>query len=170
MIPGALFALDRHNLKESDPEYDTRRKKLHVQAKTDPKHLDIIHLTGGTAFPGNGTIYTETLFQIKHELPFIPNCLVYFFIEDAPISDSAFQFIGQYVKNEFYMSGTSGGLTDIIYYNIDDQYFYIKHQFATSPFNPDPQPSTANQFKFKIKYIITSNNRGYKKTYDYISP
>lgn len=157
MSGGILFSSNDNSV-NSLVDYDSRNKKIHIQYDEDPKHLDIIDLTGGTVYPNDGNLYTETLFQIKHGLPFIPNCFVYFFVKEAPDSGSFFQFIGQFTKNYFLMSGTSP-FGDFIYYTIDDTFFSIKHDYS----NGVGGGQESDQFKFKIRYMLTSNDRGYRR-------
>lgn len=160
---GIRFAPDGGNLRDDGAEYDSTRKHILIDPKANPKHMDILTMSGGSAFAGDNVQREETLFSIEHELPFIPKCMVYFYVTDAPALHVA--SIGQYIGDDFPMSGT-GAFTDVIYYTVDQTHFKIKHQHQSQG---GSGASQANQWQFRIKYMITNNSRYYARN-DYLDP
>ena len=142
--------IDSKSVNQSVTEFDTRRPRLQVAVDRNPKHLDLIISSPGTALDITPSVsyVEETLFTLNHNLGYKPKVLVYFYFPNyAPFQGYA---VGRY----FYGFGV---VDDQITYRVDEDKFYIIHTM-TDNIGGATQTSTAPDFgKVQIKYLIFSN-------------
>ena len=158
---GIIIGTDGSSI-EHDTIWDSRLTKLTVNPDADPPHFDLIpDLPGGTAFsiPSNDTIpRTEILFKVKHNLPFKPDCLAFFYPIKVPSSFNSNLVL--YSQNRLWMIVNAIGMgIEYVWAEADTQYFYIKHlaqsdgTFA-SGHDTDPKVFFGNAFHFRVRYFI----------------
>lgn len=136
--------------KDLDEEitYDSRKLRPQVALEKPSPHLDIITLPPGTALAtdvGNGYYAEEVLFSIKHELPYTPKPLVYFFV-----SSTGNYAIGKYLYQ-------FGAFDDYIGYRVTATEFQIVHILDDRGLNVGVTSTAPNFGNVRIKYLIFSN-------------
>ena len=127
--------------------YDSRNVRPQVAVNREPKHLDAPTVTGTALVSavGNGYYVKETLLDIKHNLTYKPEVLVYFYV--IGLEDYA---IGKY----FYGFGSAD---DYITYEVDEDSFRIVHILDDTFFNIGLVSSADTVGKIRVKYMIFSN-------------
>lgn len=149
---GIAFAQQNRSMQDRNWQYDTNRPKLTV----DPREgfLAVFEQLGGTEWslaPGDSKV--EILFQLQHNMPWPPEFLCYFYIEDAP-SDHA-SSVNRYSSDMAFMATDSVILQEAIAASVDDDYFYIKHFASIPSFSlGGDQTAYGSQYKFRIRYEI----------------
>lgn len=154
---GMAVAAPSKSMQDGGWVNDTRKKKWSVDTTRDPKHIDVLdNFPGGTkfTFPANTAgVSEEILLAIKHEMPFPPQFLCYFYTKDAPAGWS--KTIGNYTQGHglmMYNAFTLGEET--IYAEVDEEYFYIKHRFESFGFNSATATAFGGDYKFRIRYEL----------------
>lgn len=149
---GIAIAQDDKDMSEGRWRFDSRRPKVTVDIKADPKHLDLLNnFSGGTkwSLAVNQTI-EEVLFRIEHKMPFKPKFLCYFYVLNTPVGLAG--LIGQYDINRSYMlvNAFPQG-SEQIYAKVDSKYFYIIHRAD----NGTPaRTAYGSDFQYRIRYEI----------------
>lgn len=163
---GMAVSNGNRDMNEHDWLNDTSRVKWTVDLDRDPKHVQILdNFPGGTKWtgqPGVNQSYVETLFAMKHGMPFAPKFLAYFYTKDAPSGFSG--IIGQYTLNQAYMLINSVGLgTEGLYAEVDDTYFYIKHFVDSAIFGGGSAFTFyGSDYKFRIRFELLNQKAFYK--------
>lgn len=137
-------------------QYDSRKKKLIVDPRTDPVHLRVFERDGGTRITLDpGESYQETLLTIPHRMPYEPMFLSYYYCIDTP-DDGSFSGIGdKYGINQIQMvyNCISCG-DDTLQSEIDDTNFRIE-RYVNGPYSgDDPYTFKADEYLFRIRYMI----------------
>lgn len=141
---------------DNDIAYDSRHKHLQVDLNADPPHMNVYTENRLTAIAVNstpGNYVEEVLVSIDHKLPFVPRCAVYFYVSNAPVGNTN---IGQYVGSHFYLSGTSGSISDVIFYRVNETKFEIVHA-NQNILSGTGYTSDGPQWQFRVKYMIQNN-------------
>lgn len=165
---GIATAQDRKSMQDGRWQNDTRKTKWTVDLDQDPPHLQIIEtLPGGTkitANTGESTLFEETLFVMKHGMPFPPAFLCYFYTKDAPSGYST--FIGQYEQNRATMLTNSIGIgQEGLWAEVDDTYFYIKHFVETFAFGAGADHVFfGDDYKFRVRFELLNQKAHYTGT------
>lgn len=166
---GIAIAADRQTMRDGRWQNDTRKKKWTVDVEHDPPHLQIIGdpdkgevFDGGTKFTldkGSSVYLEETLFTIKHGMPFPPAFLCYFYTRDAPSGLSA--IIGQYQQNRATMLTNAVGVgQEGLFAGVNDTHFYIKHFVETFGLGSGNHTFYGSDFKFRVRFELL-NQRAY---------
>ena len=147
MSRGIFIAKNKKSVGRGRNQYDSTKPHLMVSLIKNPPHLDGLIMPGGTALTLAGIGSTEeTLLTIKHNLPYTPELMIYFYVTSTE----------EYATGRFVFSGSSGGLADVIYADVDDTNVKIKHSLETWYFGG--ATSNAPDFTLRIKYYILSND------------
>lgn len=153
-----FFIADDGEAIGGDLKFDTSKPHLLTNLKKDPPHLDIVETTAGTDFV-MGTAPdsdVETLLTTPHHLPYTPELLVYFYSVSYDGSTSHAN-AGIYFNDRFLLS-YSALHTDILYAEVDETNFYIKHYMEN--YWSSGQTSDASKWYIRIKYYILSLDSG----------
>lgn len=139
---------------ESNLIYTTDRNQLKVDVTADPPHLGFLNpITGFTNLTttSSSPLASEVLFQVEHRMPFRPSVSLYMNIVDTPVNYA--YYIGSYTVDFLRLGGT------LVYADVDDKYFYIRHDMYYN-FNmgaPATQTETEmNLLKIRAKYLISN--------------
>lgn len=165
---GIAVAADRKSMQDRDWQNDTRKEKWTVDLDHDPAHLQIIEtLPGGTKVTANtssNTNFSETLFALKHGMPFPPAFLCYFYIKDVPAGFSG--NAGQYQQNRATMLTNSVGVGEEgLWAEVDDEYFYIKHFVETYAFGANADHTFyGSDYKFRVRFELLNKKAYYTGT------
>lgn len=160
---GMAVAADRHSMQDGNWLNDTRKPKWSVDVEADPSHLRVLDdFPGGTKFTltkGASAVAEETLFAIKHKMPWSPQVLCFFYTKDAP-AGSANQ-IGTYTLNTGYMFyDVSGGIgREVLFADVDEEYFYIKHRAETMAYGSGTHTFSGSDYKFRVRFMILNHPR-----------
>lgn len=151
------------DMHEHDWLNDSSKRKWTVDLDRDPKHVQILDdFPGGTKWtvPASTTVsYVETLFAMKHGMPFPPKFLCYFYTKDAPSGLSV--NIGQYTMNHAFMLTNAVGVGEEgLYCEVDDTYFYIKHFVDAATSSGGGFTFYGSDYKFRIRFELL-NQRAY---------
>lgn len=162
---GIATAADRQSMRDGRWQNDTRKTKWTVDVEHTPPHLQIIEsLPGGsriTAPTGAVTSFEETLFVMKHGMPFPPAFLCFFYTKDVPPDFSA--NIGQYQQNRGTMLTNAAGIGEEgVYAMVDDEYFYIKHFVETFGFGVSGDYTFfGNLYDFRVRFELLNHKAHY---------
>jgi hypothetical protein len=154
---GLKIAGDSRSMR-NETIYDSQRSKLTVDPDATPAHFDLLEpFGGGTKWSVADTdvrLYEEVLLQIKHNLPFKPMFLAYFYPVTTPVGGTAAS--RQYSVNKQLMLFNAISLgQEEIYADADETYFYIKHQAQRFNFGgPNPYVFYGSDYQFRIRYFI----------------
>lgn len=165
---GIATAADRQSMSDGRWQNDTRKTKWTVDLDQDPPHLQIIEtLPGGTRWTANKSeqvLLEETLFAMKHGMPFPPAFLCFFYTKDAP-ADYAFT-IGQYQQNRATMLTNAIGIGEEgLYAKVDKTYFYIKHFVETFASGTNANHTfSGDLFKFRVRFELLNQPAYYTGT------
>lgn len=134
--------------------YNSELDQLKVDVTAVPSHMDFFdplqkmtNLTTTTTVP----LASEVLFQIKHGMPYRPYVYLYMTVVDIP-SDYSY-YLGTYAIDILSLGDS------LVYADVDDTYFYIRHDKYHS-FNMGA-PATQTEVgmdivKIRTKYLITN--------------
>lgn len=160
---GLIIAADGSDI-DHENKYDSRRTKLTLDPDADPAHFDVITLSGGTKWtisPTNTTLYQETLFRIKHNLPFKPQFSAYFLVTELNSLIMSQGLKGLYSINQALMVFNAVSLgEEWLEADADNQYFYIYHKAKASGYGMDPWTTEGSNYQFRIRYFVF-NQPGY---------
>lgn len=150
---GIGIASARGSMDDLDWSWDSRRKKMAVDLKTLPPHLDIIEIDGGTPWIlAINERREETIFEIEHKMPFTPKVLTYFYLYDAPFERAG--LIGSHSEGIAPMIFNAYGFgSEWLSAEVDEKYFRIRHK-AVSQKNSAQFHGRA--FKYRLRYEITN--------------
>lgn len=162
---GMAVSDPRKDMSEHEWLNDTSKVKWTVDLDRDPKHVQVIN-----GFPG-GTKWTmdtaqnqsnvETLLAIKHNMPFPPKFLCYFYTTDAAAGQSV--QIGAYTINHAFMLVNAISIGEEgLYCEVDDTYFYIKHFADTFAFGTGNYTFGGSDFKFRVRIMLLNQEAFYK--------
>lgn len=153
---GIAVAAPNKSMKDGRWINDTRKVKWSVDLSRDPKHVRIFEQRGGTRFilDAAGNHYLEeTIFAMKHHMPFPPKFLCYFVTVDTPTGFGS--QIGSYTQNHAFMLTNAIGLGEEgLYAQVDDEYFYIKHFAETFAFGSGNTTFYGDQYLFRVRLEI----------------
>ncbi len=156
---GIFIAESGKSVGKGSDRYRSDRPHLMASLIKDPPHMDILTFDGGagsTVAPGNLT--TETLTTIKHNLPYTPEVLVYFYAVSYG-GDPNHIKAGLYGADRIIYSGSAGTVTDMLYASVNETNLDIIHSIDVSAFfTPGSYVSDANQYIIRLKYYILSND------------
>lgn len=160
---GLVVAGDSGSVSDGTTQYDTRRKKLLVDVVVTPKRLNILDdFNGGTNFtvtdPGDDGPKKEVLFEVDHNLGYVPYVEMYIYVVAAP--GSPVLNVGSYAQD--FLSYNAGGgdeVNDVLEHVEDTQKMQIVHTTSIEPSSGDTYTSTANDYTLRIKYFIFSNGK-----------
>lgn len=146
MSRGIFIAKNKKSVGGNRNQYDSTKPHLMVSLVKNPPHMDTLVMVGGTALslPGAGST-EETLLTIKHNLPYTPEIMIYFYVASTE----------EYASSRFIFSGSNGTISDVIYADVDDTNVKIKHSLDTYF---GAYTSTAPDFSLRVKYYILSND------------
>lgn len=155
---GIFIAKPGTIISDNSFDFDSRRKHLLVDLDANPKHFDVLSITGTAIHStGSGNTATENLLQIAHGLPYIPKIETYIFDSG---NFNLYAGSGSYYRGRYYYNSLYGpAVTDTIYGFVDATYYYIKHDFTVAAAGGGN--STAPSYPLKIKYYIFSNKGSY---------
>lgn len=141
-------------------QYDSNRPHFHVNLLKEPKHMDILTMSGGTGWSTSGVAsqQIETIYTLKHNLPYTPEILIYFYSVSYAGSTTDSR-AGRYYADLFVMSGSFGAVADVLYATVDRDNIYIKHRLDDY-IGGTGYVSPANNYQMRIKYFILSNDSG----------
>lgn len=156
---GIFVANDGSPISRGSNKYESDRPHLQVNLLKNPVHMAVPPLfAGGTALSGGAsTSQTETLNTIKHNLPYTPELLIYFYAYSYGGSTTAPQ-AGGYYADYYVYSGSLGTVTDILFAEVDSRNVYIKHRLDVSGLYPGTYTSDADDYQIRMKYFILSND------------
>lgn len=160
---GMAVSKSNKDMREHEWLNDTSKVKWTIDLDRDPKHVQILeNFPGGTIWTGNTgeeAHFIETLFQMKHNMPFPPKFLCFFYTQDAPAALSG--TIGQYSMNHAFMLTNAIGIGEEgLYCEVDDEFFYIKHFVDTFAYGSGDYTFYGSQFKFRVRFELL-NQRAY---------
>lgn len=157
---GQAVAAPNKSMQDGDWINDTRKPKWTVSLDEKEPHLKLLDdFSGGTIktylTADSGTEFRETLYEIRHKMPWPPKFLCYFYTIDAPTGYSG--NIGRYALNTAYMMynefpyGTEG-----LYAEVDETFFRIVHFISVGaiPSSPGTKTYYGSGYKFRVKYEI----------------
>lgn len=153
---GLVIAGDDGSLSEKQL-YDTRKPKLTLDPRPDPPHFDVLTDFGAGSkwtLPNVETKMEETLFRVKHDLPFTPMFAAYFIPTTVPAAYYGRKNLYSLNKAMILYNAIALG-EEMLYADADDTYFYIKHSAQRFAFG-DATDYTffGNDFKYRIRYMI----------------
>lgn len=162
---GMAVSDSRHDMHEHEWINDTSKVKWTVDLDRDPKHVQIIdNLPGGTKWVMDNAVAqskVETLFAMKHGMPFPPKFLCYFYTKDAPSGFSG--AIGQYMINHAFMLVNAVSIGEEgLYCEVDDTYFYIKHFADSFGFGTGNNTYYGSDYKFRVRFELLNQPAYYK--------
>lgn len=133
---------------KGDVTYDSRNIRPQIAVGRDPKHLDILNISPGTAIvssAGNGFLAQEVLLTIKHNLKYKPKVLVYLYI----VSNGRYG-VGSYIYG-------AGAATDSISYRVDSEKLEVIHTLDDTFLNIGLTSTAPTFVGVRVKYLIFSN-------------
>lgn len=146
MSKGIFIAKNKKSVGRGRNQYDSTLPHLMVNLIKNPPHIDALIMSGGTALALTGVGSTEeTLLEIKHNLPYTPEVMIYFYVTSTE----------EYSSGRFVYSGSNGTVTDVVYADVDDTNVKIKHSLDAYF---GAYTSTAPDFTLRVKYYILSND------------
>lgn len=155
---GIIVALDGETL-DSDPlAYDSRLGHLLVDLDPVMQHADVFDTSGGTA-PWTMTSNApqsreETIWSIRHNLPYIPRVQAYMFIRDADPMNAS--LLGYYASA--FQTGGIGSKVEEIFFRVDKDYLSIKRTMSVPLITPAQSfTSSLQDWLLQVRYIINSN-------------
>ncbi len=156
---GLIIAGDSRSMR-NEKIYDSQRSKLTVDPDAVPAHFNLLEpVSGGskwTVYDADLRVYEEDIITpIKHNLPFTPMFLAYFYPVTTPIGGPAAS--RQYSMNQQLMLFNAIGLgEEWVEATADETYFYIKHKAQRFGFGGGPDPYTfyGSDYQFRIRYFI----------------
>lgn len=155
-IMGMAVARPGKAMSDGDWINDTRLEKLTVDLDQTEPHLRLFELRGGTKWsvvPSSVSYIEETIFSMKHNMPFKPKFLCFFYTVDTPVGFGA--NIGAYTQNHAYMLYNAFGIGEEgLYAYVDETHFYIKHFFETFGFGGASFTAYGSDYLFRIKFEI----------------
>ncbi len=162
---GMAVSDGRKDMNEHDWLNDTSKVKWTVDLDRDPKHVQILdNFPGGTKLTLDSAVEThfvETLFALKHGMPFPPKFLCYFYTKDAPGGFAG--MIGGYTLNHAFMLTNLVGVGEEgLYCEVDDTYFYIKHFVDTFAFGTGTNTFYGSDYKFRVRFELLNQKAFYK--------
>lgn len=127
--------------------YDSVRPRLQVAMDRNPKHLDIVRVTGSAlqVFAAGAHTATETLATIRHELGYKPRVLCYFYQSSIR---------GYNVGRYYYAFGV---VDDYLTYTVDENYLYIVHKVVDNFNASDFTSGAVTTGQIAVKYLLFSN-------------
>ncbi len=154
---GMAVAAEGKSMQDGGWLNDTRKPKWTVDIERDPPHLQVLdNFPGGTKYTLNSAqanSIVETLFAMKHNMPFPPQFLCFFYTIDAPSGFA--NALGRYTQNKAFMVFNAIGLGEEgLYAEVDDEYFYIKHFVDTFAFGSGTNTFYGSDFKFRIRFEL----------------
>ncbi len=163
---GMAAAKRGHDMSEGDWLNDTSKVKWSADLERDPKHVLIMeNFRGGTKWtiPANTpTRYIETLYAIRHGMPFPPKFLCYFYARDAPSAQVG--AVGQYMIGYAYMLTNAFPMGEEgIFCEVDDEWFYIKHYVETVAGN-SANTFYGSDYNFRVRYMLLNQPALVKST------
>lgn len=150
---GIGIAAQRGSMEEASWSWDSRKKKMAIDLKSKPPHLDLVLIDGGTVWSvAAGEKKEEVIFEIEHKMPFRPQVLSYFYCYDAPASHASLlgthsQGVAMMVFNDV-VTGSEWLVAEV-----DDKYFRIIHK-ASGGLNGGALIGKA--MKYRLRYEITN--------------
>lgn len=155
---GFFIAEDGESVNSGKMKFTSKYPHLNASLKQDPAHLDVVITPGGTAFVMGAapSSQTETLLTTPHHLPYTPEIMIYYYAISYG-GDTGHVLAGKYYVDRFLL-GYSASYDDILYAEVDDTNFYVKHYMAN--YFSSGQTSTAPNWSIRIKYYILSNDSG----------
>lgn len=128
--------------------FDSRRPRLQVAIERTPPHMGVVTLRPRalTSNAGNGYYAEETIFTIKHNLPYKPKVLVYF------LAEANFGYKSYNVGKFFYALGS---LDDYLTADIDINNVTIKH-ILDDYMGIGYTSTNINDYIINMKYLILS--------------
>lgn len=158
MSVGMAIASPRGEMNEGRWSWDSNKKKMTVNLQSDPKHLDVIEIDGGSQWGSstiaNGQTRTEEILKIKHDMPFKPRVLSYFYCYDAPAGRQG--ILGNYMAEWAPMVFNAVGYgSEELFIRVDEEYLYVMHR-ATRSTTSSSWQAFGSQFKFRFRYMITN--------------
>lgn len=139
--------------------YNSQLSKLTVDPDAVPAHFDLLEPVGGgskwSVADTDERLYVEDVITpIKHNLPFTPMFLAYFYPVTAPTGSVA--NTRQYSVNMALMLFNAISLgEEWLEAEADDTYFYIKHKAQRFNFGgPNPYVFYGSDFQFRVRYFI----------------
>lgn len=150
---GIGIASSRGSMEDLDWSWDSRRKKMAVDLKELPPHLDLIEIDGGTPWVlNNGERREETVFEIEHKMPFPPKVLTYFYLYDAPYDRAS--LIGAHSEGIAPMVFNAFGFgSEWLSAEVDEKYFKIRHKAVSQAAGAQ---FFGRAFKYRLRYEITN--------------
>lgn len=157
MRRGIFIAETGKSVGKNTNKFESDKPHLQVNLVREPFHLDIQDFNGGTNFvsPGGGSPFDqqETLFSIRHGLPYTPEVLFYLYVvsyDGLPTDPKA----GAYSNTR--LSYASGLSSDLVYAEVDSDEFKIIHRLKDDfGFG---LTSDADSYALRLKYYILSND------------
>lgn len=141
------------------PSFDSSKDHLLLDLNADPAHFDTVTVTG-SPLSVNSTTLTESVFKIKHKLPYTPVVWAFMY-QTGQVSGSGLLTFGTFYKN-FYSYVTLGGsVIDQLNIKVNDTFFEIIHTTEA----PSPYVSIADANPVAIKYYIFSRPAFNNPTY-----
>lgn len=154
---GIVLANEGEDVRDNDPIYDSRYRKVMVDPKKKPAHLQIVELNGGTSFSYANNEYgekSEYIFTLPHGMPYTPQVYGYFYIRDAPARAGG-NAIGKYSYNNLFLfTITAEGFFEQWHVKADNQNVYIQH-IAFRNGGTGAVSTMGAQVTLRIKIIIT---------------
>lgn len=150
---GLIISGDSRTIR-SDTVYNSNYKKLTVDPESTPPHFDLLQdFSGGTKWPmAAGQTREEVLFQVRHNMPFVPMFCVYFLQSNTSRVPGGSLFAKQYTINVSYMLFNAPAYgEEYLYADADDTFFYIKHRFAATTTG---STALGSDYGFTIRYFI----------------
>jgi hypothetical protein len=158
MRAGIFIAQDGKPIGRGNNRFDTTRPHLQANLLKTPAHMDIpANFIAGTAqavLDGESDI--EDILTIKHNLPYTPEVLVYFYVVSYDGSTVTYP-AGTYSADVLVMSGSLGTAADSLYAAVNSTDLIIRHQTESFGY-PGTYTSEAPKFLVRLKYYILSNN------------
>lgn len=150
---GIAIAGQRGSMEDASWSWDSRKKKMSIDLKSKPPHLDLVLIDGGTAWTvGARETREEVIFEIEHKMPFRPKVLAYFYCYDAGPSFAGIigahsQGVAMMVTNDVVRG------SEWLQADVDDKYFRVVHKVQGGI---EGGTFLGKAFKFRLRYEITN--------------
>lgn len=151
------------NFREDNLLFNSDIPSVAINIEKQPEHIKNIKIK----MPRKLSVATtgtdiSTVLEIEHNLPYIPECLVYFTpYEVSPGYETFLEW--NYGYAFIYQAGVT---TETLTFKVDNKKFYIIHKLFNGWDMGSPQYSIFDEFKWSIRYMIFSVDSGVEGTYD----
>ena len=147
---GMFFARSPRDMQRGDYIYDSRRPKLTADPFADPPHIDIKETDGGSDITiSQGEWHEETLFEIEHNLTYVPHVWVFFNIVESPNETE-----GAFSLNSAILY-PQANFDSEIRVDVDEDRIKVERVIEGTALDEDEEEEVnGSDFTIKVRYII----------------